>query len=198
MLNPAELSVLLVKLGAFIQNVLELEAMVQRDMTNASVWYELGVKQQENEREHKALQALQRAVELDPTHLPAWLALAISYTNDNNRQGTYDAIYEWVSRNEKYHDAVVQFRATNNGAKNMFDRYQELIQCLITMARNDTTGNVDADIQIALAVLLNTNEVRACLHGLRSLCTTIKCLFLFRNMKKHKIASERHFKFVLM
>jgi hypothetical protein len=29
------------------------------------------------------------------------------------------------------------------------------------MARSDTSGAVDADIQIALAVLLNTNEVRS-------------------------------------
>jgi len=118
------------------------------------------VKQQENEREHKALQALQRAVELDPSHLPAWLALAISYTNDNNRQGTYDAIYEWVNRNTKYHDSVQQFFAQNarNRSSSLVERYLQLIQCLITMARSDTTGEIDADIQIALAVLLNTNE----------------------------------------
>lgn len=131
-------------------------------MGDASAWYELGVKQQENEREHKALQALQRAVELDPTHLPAWLALAVSYTNDSNRQGAYDAVYEWVSRNDKYKDAVTQFRAQTsvNTKSSLVERYAQLIQCLIVMARSDTTGNIDADIQIALAVLLNTNEVR--------------------------------------
>jgi len=131
-------------------------------MNDATVWYELGVKQQENEREYKALQALQRAVELDPSHLPAWLALAISYTNDNNRQGTYDAIYEWVSRNERYQEAVNQFRSQNpvNNHLSLAERYGQLIQCLITMARSDLTEDIDADIQIALAVLLNTNEVR--------------------------------------
>jgi len=143
------------------QNVLELEAAVQRNVENATAWFELGVKQQENEREHKALQALECAVELDPSHLPAWLALAISYTNDNNRQGTYDAIYEWVNRNAKYQNAVRQFFAQNvtNNSSLLAERYSQLIQCLITMARSDTTGEIDADIQIALAVLLNTNEV---------------------------------------
>ena len=132
---------------------------MQRNMENATAWYELGVKQQENEREYKALQALERAVELDPSHLPAWLALAISYTNDNNRQGTYDAIYEWVNRNTKYHDAVHQFQVQNPGSMSspLAERYSQLIQCLITMVRS--TGEVDADIQIALAILLNTNEV---------------------------------------
>ncbi|KAF8160800.1 hypothetical protein B0H34DRAFT_698115 [Crassisporium funariophilum] len=143
-----------------LENVLELEAAVQATPNDASVWYELGVKQQENEREHKALQALQRAIELDPSHLPAWLALAISYTNDNNRQGSYDAIYEWISRNTKYQDAVQLFRAqnTDNKSSSLMERYSQLIQCLITMARSDTSGEIDADIQVALAVLLNTNE----------------------------------------
>ncbi|CAA7261694.1 unnamed protein product [Cyclocybe aegerita] len=148
-----------------MESVLELEAGVQRNMHDAGAWYELGVKQQENEREHKALQALQRAVELDPSHLPAWLALAISNTNDNDRQGTYDAIYEWVSRNGVYADAVTRFRALNGDrdsedvrSLSLAERYGQLIQCLITMARSAETGDVDADIQIALAVLLNTNE----------------------------------------
>ncbi|KAF9482155.1 TPR-like protein [Pholiota conissans] len=142
------------------ENVLELEAAVQRDTNNATAWYELGVKQQENEREQHALQALQRAVELDPSHLASWLALAISFTNDNNRQGTYDAVHEWVSRNEKYQDAVREFRSPLPQGKNlsMVERYNQLIACLITMARSETTGDIDADIQIALAVLLNTNE----------------------------------------
>lgn len=134
-------------------------------MNDASAWFELGVKQQENEREQHALQALQRAVELDPTHLPTWLALAVSYTNDNNRQGTYDAIHAWVDRNEKYQDAVTQFHSLQQaqgqaGDVSLGEKYNQLIQCLIAMARSDMTGDVDADIQIALAVLLNTNEVR--------------------------------------
>lgn len=139
---------------------MELEAAVQHDPSNAGAWYELGVKQQENEREHKALQALQRAVELDSSHLPAWLALAISYTNDNNRHGTYYTIREWVDRNEKYSGAVQLFRANVVEGANptILERYNHLIQCLIVMAQS-SPQEVDADIQIALAVLLNTNEV---------------------------------------
>lgn len=141
--------------------MLELEAAVQRNAADATAWYELGVKQQENEREQQALLALQRAVELDPSHLPSWLALAISYTNDSNRLGTYASIFEWVSRNDKYQDAAREFlsQAQNGEGLVLVERYNLLIQCLITMARSDTSGDIDADIQIALAVLLNTNEV---------------------------------------
>ena len=129
-------------------------------MENATAWFELGVKQQENEREYRALQALKRAVELDPSHLPAWLALAISYTNDSNKQGTYDAVYEWVNRNTKYQDVVQKFFAQDprNMSSPLAERYSHLIQCLITMVRSNITGEIDVDIQVALAVLLNTNE----------------------------------------
>lgn len=140
---------------------MELEAAVQRDPTNAALWYDLGVKQQENERENKALQALERAVELDPSLLPAWLALAISYTNDNDRQGTHTSVSQWVERNDKYRASAAAFRAQNPLSENalLSEKFGNLIQCLIAMARSDTTGEIDADLQIALAVLLNTNEV---------------------------------------
>ncbi|CCM00262.1 uncharacterized protein FIBRA_02292 [Fibroporia radiculosa] len=145
---------------ALFENVLELEAAVQRDPTNALRWYELGVKQQENEREQKAVQALRRALELDPSHLSSWLALAISHTNEANRQGVYEAVREWVDRNERYHSAVQQFRALNPITDDMvpLERLENLTQCLIHMARSAAGTEIDADIQIALAVLLNTAE----------------------------------------
>ncbi len=119
---------------------MELEAAVQRDM---------------------ALQALQRAVELNPSHLPSWLALAVSHTNDNNRTGTYDSILEWITRNEKYKDALLPLRAQilNDSGASLAKRYEGLINGLIAMARSNNGDQIDADIQIALAVLLNSNEV---------------------------------------
>ncbi|KAG5648593.1 hypothetical protein DXG03_003204 [Asterophora parasitica] len=142
------------------ESVLQLEAAVQRDMNNAAAWYELGVKQQENEREQKALQALKRAVELDPSHLPTWLALAVSNTNESNRIGTYDAINQWVERNERCKAAVQQLKAQKplQEDASLNEKYTSLIETLITVARSDPSAVVDADIQIALAVLLNTNE----------------------------------------
>ncbi|KAG6867862.1 hypothetical protein C0993_010088 [Termitomyces sp. T159_Od127] len=142
------------------ESVLQLEAAVQHDMNNAAAWYELGVKQQENEREQKAFQALQRSLELDPSHLPTWLALGVSNTNESNRIGTFDAINEWVSRNARYEDVVQGFRAQNpmSADASLAMRYAHLIDTLIAMARSNTSGIVDADTQIALAILLNTNE----------------------------------------
>ncbi|KAL4249997.1 peroxisomal targeting signal receptor family protein [Abortiporus biennis] len=142
------------------ESVLEMEAEVQHDPTNARKWFELGVKQQENEREQKAIHALRRALEIDPTHLPSWIALAVSYTNDGNRHGTYDAIREWVDRNERYRAASDAFSMSNAQLDDMTpsERFNRLAECLMAMARSDTSGEIDPDIQIALAVLLNTNE----------------------------------------
>lgn len=130
---------------------------MQRDPTNAAAWFELGVKQQENEREAKAIQALQHAIDLDPTHLPTWLALAVSYTNDNHRLGAYDAIREWALRNPRY-EAVVSGTGLATHTRGDFSG---LIHMLIQMARSadQPEGGVDADVQVALAVLLNTTEV---------------------------------------
>lgn len=142
-----------------------MEAAVQRDSSTASLWYELGVKQQENEREQKAVQALRRALELDPTLLSAWLALAVSCTNEGDRMGAYNAIREWIERNPQYAAAVEQFRALNPEESDARpgERLTHLMQCLMSIVRENAGGEIDADIQIALAVLLNTNEVRASL-----------------------------------
>ncbi|KAA1474232.1 TPR-like protein [Dentipellis sp. KUC8613] len=141
---------------SFFESVLQLEAAVQREPQNARAWFELGVKQQENERETKAIQALRRAVELDPEHLPPWLALAVSQTNEGDRLGTHDAVQEWVNRNERYRAVVAAHWAALG--KTRADNVEDLIGCLITMAQSDAGGAIDADIQVALAVLLNTNE----------------------------------------
>lgn len=145
--------------------MLESEAAVQRNITAASAWFELGVKQQENEREKKALQALGRAVQLDPNHLASWLALAVSYTNDGNRLETYRAIREWVQRNDKYQTIIQQYPEEADANASYSQQLERLANCLIQMARSNPSEELDADIQIALAVLFNVNEVRATFFG---------------------------------
>ena len=143
--------------------MLELEAEVQRDPLNVSAWFELGVKQQENEREQKAISALQRAVDLDPTYLAAWLALAISHTNENQRSAADDTIEQWITRNEKYKSIVADhrsaFQAKRDDSILQREKHSALIECLMSIARSGN-GEIDADVQIALAVLLNSSDVR--------------------------------------
>ncbi|KAJ4483229.1 hypothetical protein J3R30DRAFT_3447079 [Lentinula aciculospora] len=143
-----------------LETVLELEAAVQRNMSDASAWFELGVKQQEHERETQALRALIRATELDPSYLPGWLALAVSYTNDGHRIDAYDAIRQWVLRNDNHRDILIQHLSHHPESEKATtqEKFAQLIQCLITMAQQSAVGQIDADIQIALAVLFNSNE----------------------------------------
>jgi peroxin-5 len=150
-------------------STLELEAAVQRDPKNAQVWYALGVKQQDSEREQQAIEALRRAVELDPEYVPSWMALGISHTNDSNRAGAYGAIREWVKR----HPGFPQTTALLSGGfvdevfepgseRSQKAMYDGLIACLIEIIRNgggsEEEHRIDPDVQIALAVLLNSNE----------------------------------------
>ncbi|KZV86215.1 TPR-like protein [Exidia glandulosa HHB12029] len=129
-------------------SVLEKEAMVQREPRNAEAWYELGVRQQESEREHKAIQALSRAVEIEPDLLPAWMALAVSHSNEGRRDEAYNAIEEWVRRRGA---PLVQPLKSE-------ERHERLVDALIGIVRTGPADRVDADVQIALAVLFHTTE----------------------------------------
>ncbi|KAF9520302.1 hypothetical protein BS47DRAFT_1335904 [Hydnum rufescens UP504] len=137
-----------------LQSVLEAEAVVQSDPNNASAWFELGVKQQENEREDQAIQALEMAVSLNPTYLDAWLALRASLA----------AIRLWVNANKPYAGAVEAHKSLNDDAivlarmGGIKEKQNELVECLMTMARMSPHEGIDADIQIGLGVLLNMGE----------------------------------------
>ncbi|KZT58888.1 TPR-like protein [Calocera cornea HHB12733] len=140
------------------ETVLEKEAAVQRDPSNASAWYELGVRQQENEREQKAIQALRRAVELDPEYIDAWLALAVSLVNESDRRAAYDAIESWIERNKRYAGTQKPTSSIASNTQTMPQRQELLMQQLIAMARDIPAGEIDADVQVALGVLFNINE----------------------------------------
>ena len=150
-------------------NTLELEAAVQRDPKNVQAWYVLGVKQQDNEREHKAIEALRRAVELDPEFLPSWLALGVSHTNESNRANAYGAIREWVKRHPVFPQTTLGLAGgftvevfEPGSERSQRTMYDGLIACLIEIIRNaggsEEEHRIDPDVQIALAVLLNSNE----------------------------------------
>jgi peroxin-5 len=160
---------------------------VLRDPENAQAWFDLGVKQQANEREDKAIQALRRAVELDPSLLAAWLELAVSYTNEGNRSHAYDTVENWINRKQIYADAVRRWKDFNTDSHSRADRAQDLIGCLIEMARSVPGGAIDADVQIALGVLLTTSEVSE-----ESLRETASLARRSRNTRRRRIALKQH------
>lgn len=138
------------------QDVLQKEAVVQNDPSNARAWFELGVKQQENEREKEAIEALRRAVHFEPAMLDAWLALAVSFTNEGQLGDAYDAIEQWISNTESYRHVIANIGAKKADASTR-ERCDSLLEAMMTIIRSNP--EVDADTQVALAVLLNTTEV---------------------------------------
>ncbi|WFD32118.1 hypothetical protein MSPP1_003161 [Malassezia sp. CBS 17886] len=136
------------------ESVLEHEAQVQAEPRSADAWYGLGMRQQENEREKQAIAALRKAVDLDPHMKDAWLALAVSYTNENDRTEALESIERWIHASDEYRDAV---RAYLNARDTHADRHTRLARVLMAMARS-RTGEVDADVQVALGVLFNASN----------------------------------------
>lgn len=149
--------------------LLEKEADVQLSPENAGAWLSLGLKQQENEREPLAIQALLRALELDSSLSEAWLALAVSYTNDNLRGKAYSSIENWADLQSQYAHVVRDYTARMNGlgqgpasaeSLTLAQRHTYLTGLLVEMARAGAgqEGDVDAEVQIALGVLFNASE----------------------------------------
>ncbi|CAO1631219.1 unnamed protein product [Parajaminaea phylloscopi] len=150
-----------------VRSILEAEAAVQVEPTDAAAWYSLGVKQQENERERAAIAALHRAIQINPLMKDAWLALAVSYTNEGDRRATFESLERWIDSNERYSDVVASHRAAT-GEKGEFgradlpyiERHSRVVSALLSIARHGSQhlGEVDADVQVALGVLFNASD----------------------------------------
>lgn len=155
-------------LEGMLASVCQKEAEVLESPDSARAWFELGLKQQENEREDQAIAALKRAITLDPLLAEARLALAISYTNENRRSEAFEELEQWM-RDEmgsvaKYADVLAGVRGGEGGEsiEALASRHQVLTQALMRMARLggriEGCGTIDADVQVALGVLFNTSE----------------------------------------
>lgn len=146
-----------------VRSILESEAAVQADPTDSHAWYSLGVKQQENERERSAIAALHRAVQLDAGMKDAWLALAVSYTNENDHLATFESLERWIGANDRYPEVAAQHAAlhstTSTTEKPFAERQANIVSSLLSMARaSSTTQQIDADVQVALGVLFNSTD----------------------------------------
>ncbi|KAI8590985.1 hypothetical protein BDZ88DRAFT_412990 [Geranomyces variabilis] len=132
--------------------ILVLEAQVQHDPDNAKAWYELGIRQQENENDVGAIAALRHAVRQDPGLVDSWIALAVSLTNESAREDAYDALEAWIMNSGKYASLAAQPTSASS------DRHQHITNMYIAAARMATESDMDADVQVGLGVLFNISE----------------------------------------
>ncbi|KAJ3043982.1 hypothetical protein HDV00_003509 [Rhizophlyctis rosea] len=139
------------------ESILALEAAVQQDPTSANAWYQLGIRQQENENEVAAIAALRQAVHGDPTILDAWLALAVSYTNESCRDDAYDALQNWMNNSATYEHIPRQRMESEEGVD--LSRHAQVTGMFLQAAREGLgkEDGLDADVQAALGVLFNVS-----------------------------------------
>ncbi|KAG0226333.1 hypothetical protein BGX31_007348 [Mortierella sp. GBA43] len=142
--------------GNLTEAILALEAAVQKDPTDAAAWHQLGLRQQENEREVLAMAALHKAVETNPKELNAWLALAVSYTNENCRVDAYNALESWIENSEQYKG--VKNTVSGGAGRSSQERHEYVTGLFLEAARSNPGENLDPDVQIALGVLFNVSE----------------------------------------
>ncbi|KAF8937591.1 hypothetical protein EDD21DRAFT_316632 [Dissophora ornata] len=142
--------------GNLTESILALEAAVQKDPADATAWHQLGLRQQENERETMAIAALLKAVEANPKELNAWLALAVSYTNENCRVDAYDALQSWIENSDQYKG--VKSAVPESHGRLAHERHEYVTGLFLEAARTNPGENLDPDVQIALGVLFNVSE----------------------------------------
>lgn len=153
LLNPEAID--LVDHSNLAESILALEAKTQLQTSDANSWKLLGLRQQENERDGAAIAALRQAVRMNPSLLEGWLALAVSYTNENCRADAYDALEQWIANHEQYKHLV-----NNNGKTKMGPegRHSYITNMFLEAARSSPGMEMDADVQVGLGVLFNVSE----------------------------------------
>ena len=176
------------------ESVLEREAAVLQNPTDSHAWLALGIKQQENEREEQAILALTRALQLDPDLREAYLALAVSYTNENERGLAYESIDRWIdclsvkeySREIEHYRDLFGKMGVDLGISEKHDYLTGMLIRLAQSRAEKDGADVDADVQIGLGVLFNTSEeydkAGDCFESALSVRPDVRFSFLWRDV----------------
>ncbi|KAF9299223.1 Peroxisomal membrane signal receptor PTS1 [Mortierella antarctica] len=137
--------------GSLSEAALAFEATVQRDIMNSRAWMMLGNVQAQNEKEEPAIRALEKAVQVDPKNLDAYMNLAVSYTNEGYDHQAYLTLENWLAT--KYPEI-----AAANGPPvtsiSSWETHGRVTDLYLQAVRTAPEGaNMDADLQVGLGVL---------------------------------------------
>lgn len=139
---------------------LAFEAACQREPDRVEAWTYLGQAQAQNEKETAAIRALEHALTLDSTSLPALMALAVSYTNEGYDTTAYRTLERWLSA--KYPQVLPPADISASSEIGFTDRQQlhdRITQKFIEAAQLSPDGeHMDPDVQVGLGVLFYGGE----------------------------------------
>ncbi|CAL1527250.1 unnamed protein product [Lymnaea stagnalis] len=143
--------------GGDIPNaVLLFEAAVQKDPTHVEAWQYLGTTQADNEQEVAAIAALRKCLELNPDNLSAWMAIAVSYTNESFGSHACHALKSWLAHNPGYSSLVTEMSPPPSELTFMSSSEHEKVRELyLSAARLSAETQIDPDVQCGLGILFN-------------------------------------------
>ncbi|KAF9208287.1 Peroxisomal membrane signal receptor PTS1 [Podila verticillata] len=137
--------------GSLSEAALAFEAAVQRDEHNSRAWMMLGNVQAQNEKEEPAIRALEKAVQVDPKNLDAYMNLAVSYTNEGYDHQAYLTLESWLATKYPEIAAANGPPATSISSWETHGRVTDLYLQAVRTAPEG--ANMDADLQVGLGVL---------------------------------------------
>ncbi|XP_067947796.1 peroxisomal targeting signal 1 receptor-like isoform X2 [Watersipora subatra] len=137
--------------------VLLFEAAVQKNPEHGEAWQYLGTSQAENEQEPRAIAALKRCIELQPSNLTAIMSLAVSYANESLQSHACHALLDWLSHNPKY-EGITQSRGQEyyryTGSYMSPELHNEVKSSYLKAIKCSPNG-IDPGVQCGLGVLFN-------------------------------------------
>jgi len=150
--KPYEKSLELYNLGHISEAILCLEIFLERDEPqNAKAWKLLGELNAENDNDTKAIQALNKSTELDPTDIEALMQLSVSHANNYNLESVIQVLRQWLFQNNKYESLSQDMVPLN-------DDIDICLEDTINIFINAVQLNInDPDVYSALGVLYNCN-----------------------------------------
>ncbi|XP_059143327.1 peroxisomal targeting signal 1 receptor-like [Physella acuta] len=137
--------------------VLLFEAAVQKSPTHIEAWQYLGTTQAENEQEMAAIAALRKCIDLDPDNLTAWMALAVSYTNESFGSHACHALKSWLARNPQYSNLIKEPLSTQPPELTFMSssEHEAIRELYLSAARLSAETTIDPDVQCGLGILFN-------------------------------------------
>ena len=143
---------------------LAFEAACKQNEHRGEAWKALGDTLAADEKEVKAIKALERAVSCpDQGGEGAWMSLAISYVNEGQDIRAFNTLEKWITT--AYPDVTRNVQTTVD-TSNPWAISSRIVEMFLAAARagpqarqvGDKTAQVDADVQSGLGVLFYTSS----------------------------------------